>query len=574
MPAVDVSDLVVRYGDLVAVDGVSFTASAGEVVALLGPNGAGKTSTIEALEGYRRPASGRVRVLGLDPRSQRAALAPSIGVMLQRGGVYPAMGALDVVRLFASYHADPEGPEALLERVGLTSVARTRWRRLSGGEQQRLSLALALVGKPSVAFLDEPTAGVDPAGRRAIRAVIAGLRDRGACVLLATHELDEAERLADRVVIVDGGRVVAAGTPAQLASSMGDRRVIRFAAPAGLDAASLGAALGAPVTEERPGDYRADAEPTPAAVARLTAWLAEHDLALGELHTGRPTLEEVFLGLTGPGASPAVPAPEAVAAAPVDGAATDDVPPPPEQGGTLRRLAAQARAEVAMTLRRGESVLLALGIPVLLLVFFSVVDVLPTGTDDPVDFLAPGILALAVMSTAMVGLAIATGFEREYLVLKRLGTTPLRRGELLAAKTAAVLAVEAVQVAVLLPVALALGWSPGGDALLALVAVLLATVGFAGAGLLMAGTLPAMTTLAAANGAYLVLLLLGGMVVPVDRLPAALGVVARALPAAALSDALHGALAAGASVPGRAWAVLAAWAVAAPAAAAATFRWE
>lgn len=227
-----------------------------------------------------------------------------------------------------------------------------------------------------------------------------------------------------------------------------------------------------------------------------------------------------------------------------------------------------------MTLRRGESVLLALGIPVLLLVFFSVVDVLPTGTADPVDFLAPGILALAVMSTAMVGLAIATGFEREYLVLKRLGTTPLRRGELLAAKTAAVLAVEAVQVAVLLPVALALGWSPGGDALLALAAVLLATVGFAGAGLLMAGTLPAMTTLAAANGAYLVLLLLGGMVVPVERLPTALGAVARALPAAALSDALHGALAAGASVPGRAWAVLAAWAVAAPAAAAATFRWE
>ena len=571
MPAVVVSDLVVRYGDLVAVDGVSFTASAGEVVALLGPNGAGKTSTIEVVEGYRRPASGRVRVLGLDPLSQRVALAPSIGVMLQRGGVYPAMGALDVVRLFASYHADPEDPEALLDRVGLTSVAQTRWRRLSGGEQQRLSLALALVGKPSVAFLDEPTAGVDPAGRRAVRAVITDLRDRGSCVVLATHELDEAERLADRVVIVDRGRVAAAGTPAELASSMDDRRLIRFAAPAGLDTASLGAAVGAPVAEEQPGNYRADAEPTPAAVARLTAWLAEHDLPLGELRTGRPTLEEVFLGLTGPDAPPPVPAPAAAAGAPVE---DDAAAAPPAQGGTLRRLGAQARAEVVMTLRRGESVLLALGIPVLLLVFFSVVDVLPTDTDDPVDFLAPGILALAVMSTAMVGLAIATGFEREYLVLKRLGTTPLRRGELLAAKTAAVLAVEAVQVAVLLPVALALGWSPGGDAVLALVAVLLATVGFTGAGLLMAGTLPAMTTLAAANGVYLVLLLLGGMVVPLDRLPAALRAVARALPSAALSDALHGALAAGASVPGRAWAVLAAWAVIAPAAAAATFRWE
>ncbi|HUR18721.1 MAG TPA: ABC transporter permease [Acidimicrobiales bacterium] len=240
----------------------------------------------------------------------------------------------------------------------------------------------------------------------------------------------------------------------------------------------------------------------------------------------------------------------------------------------MSRLAAQSRAEVTMTLRRGESVLLALGIPVVLLVFFSVVDVLPTGTDDPVEFLAPGILALAVMSTAMVGLGIATGFERQYLVLKRLGSTPLRRGELLAAKTAAVLAVEIVQVAVLVPVALALGWDANGSALPALAAVVLATVGFAGLGMLMAGTLRAEVTLAAANGLYLVLLLLGGMVVPIGKLPGGLRAVARALPAGALSDALHGALAPVASVPGRAWIVLAAWAVAAPVAAALTFRWE
>ncbi|HVE47221.1 MAG TPA: ABC transporter permease [Acidimicrobiales bacterium] len=240
----------------------------------------------------------------------------------------------------------------------------------------------------------------------------------------------------------------------------------------------------------------------------------------------------------------------------------------------MSRVTAQARAEVRMTLRRGESVLLALGIPVLLLVFFSLVDVLPTGTEDPVDFLAPGILALAVMSTAMVGLGIATGFERQYLVLKRLGSTPLRRGELLAAKTVAVLAVEAVQVAVLVPVALALGWNAEGNAVLALGAVILATAGFAGLGMLMAGALKAEVTLAAANGLYLVLLLLGGIVVPISRLPDALRAVARALPAGALSDALHGALAPAASVPGRAWVVLALWAVAAPVAAAVTFRWE
>ena len=576
MAAVEISDLVVRYGDVTAVDRLTFRASAGEVVALLGPNGAGKTTTIETLEGYHRPTSGMVRVLGLDPVASRTALTPHIGVMLQRGGVYPAMSALDAVRLFSTYYADPEDPEALLERVGLGAVARTRWRRLSGGEQQRLSLALALVGKPSVAFLDEPTAGVDPAGRLAIRGVITDLRDKGVCVLLATHELDEAQRLADRVVIVDKGRLVASGTTAELMAG-GDERRIRFSAPAGLDTAALGGALAAAVAETAPGEYLADAEPTPATVARLTAWLAEHDLALADLRTGRQTLEEAFLRLTGPdaaGVDPPSPDPVAVTTASDSASAETATAPPAPEKSTLGRLVAQTRAEVAMTLRRGESVLLALGIPVLLLVFFSLVDVLPTGTDEPVDFLAPGILALAVMSTAMVGLAIATGFEREYLVLKRLGTTPLRRGELLAAKTAGVLSVLAVQLAVLLPVALLLGWRPAGDAVLAVAAVLLATVGFAGLGLAMAGVLPAMTTLAAANGLYMVLLLLGGMVIPVTRLPRALRAVARALPAGALSDALHGALAAGSSVPPRAWVVLALWAVVAPTLAALTFRWE
>ena len=585
MAAVEVRDLVVRYGGLTAVDHLSFQASAGEVVALLGPNGAGKTTTIETLEGYRQPSAGAVRVLGLDPARDRARLVPHIGVMLQRGGVYPAMSARDAVRLFASYYAGAEDPGAVLERVGLTGVAGTPWRRLSGGEQQRLSLALALVGRPRVAFLDEPTAGVDPNGRLAVRQVISELRDQGACVLLATHELEEAGRLADTVVIVDQGRLVAEGSPAELTAGGGERR-IRFTTRAGIDTVGLGAALGGAVTEEGPGEYRTDTEPTPAAVARLTAWLAEHDLVLDDLRTGRQTLEDAFLRLTGPGAVPAgdrEPTPTGDSAAPADrcgkrGRSTPDpaAPGPSAVPGrrTGARLAAQTRAEATMTLRRGESLLLALGIPVLLLVFFSLVDVLPTGTDDPVDFLAPGIVALAVMSTAMVGLAISTGFEREYQVLKRLGTTPLRRGELLAAKTGAVLAVLAIQVAVLLPVALALGWRPEGDAVVAVVAVLLATVAFAGAGLLMAGALPAMTTLAAANGLYVVLLLLGGMVVPLDRLPGALRTVARALPAAALSDALHGALAAGASVPGRSWVVLGLWAVAAPAAAAVTFRWE
>lgn len=298
MPSIDVSGLVVRYAaGVVAVDGLTFAAQAGEVVALLGPNGAGKTTTVETLEGYKSPTSGTVRVLGLDPVADHAKLTPRIGVMLQKGGVYPGIRPVEALRLFASFYDSPDDPAQLLDRLGLTAVARTPWRRLSGGEQQRMSLALALVGRPEVAFLDEPTAGVDVAGRQVIREVIAELRARGCCVLLATHELDEAERVADRVVIVDHGRLLAEGTPAALMSST-VRTTIDFGAPAGLDTAALSAALGAPVAETRPGEYSVATEPAPATVAKLTAWLAEHDLRLGDLRAGRQSLEDVFLRLT------------------------------------------------------------------------------------------------------------------------------------------------------------------------------------------------------------------------------------------------------------------------------------
>ncbi len=237
---------------------------------------------------------------------------------------------------------------------------------------------------------------------------------------------------------------------------------------------------------------------------------------------------------------------------------------------------AQARTELTLTLRRGESVLLTLGIPVMLLVFFSLVDVLPTpsGVEDPIDFLAPGIIALALMSSAMVNVAIATGFERQYQVLKRLGATPLGRPRLLAAKTTAVLAIELVQLVVLVPVSLLLGWEPEATWLGFVVVAVLGTVGFAGLGFLMAGTLRAEITLALANGLYLVLLLLGGMIIPLSELPAPLETFAKLLPAAALAAGVDGTLTAGAAVPGWAWAVLVLWAVAAPVAAALTFRWE
>ncbi len=297
-PAIEVRDLVVRYGKTIAVNRISFEARAGQVIALLGPNGAGKTSTIETLEGYRRPTVGSVRVLGLNPIKDHRALTKRIGVMLQRGGVYPAMSPREAVRLFASYYDESDEPEGVLYRVGLTSVATTPWRRLSGGEQQRLSLALALVGRPWVAFLDEPTAGVDPQGRLAIREVINDLRSAGSCVLLTTHEMSEAERLADRIIILDYGCIVADGTTSELMTKEGGKG-IRFGAPAGLDTLALGAALAATVDEEWPGEYLVHAEAKPANIAALTAWLAEKDLALADLRAGRERLEDVFLRLTG-----------------------------------------------------------------------------------------------------------------------------------------------------------------------------------------------------------------------------------------------------------------------------------
>lgn len=241
-----------------------------------------------------------------------------------------------------------------------------------------------------------------------------------------------------------------------------------------------------------------------------------------------------------------------------------------------RALTAQTRTEVALTLRRGESVLLTLGIPVVLLIFFSLADVLPLpdGMTDSVDFLFPGVLALAVMSAAMVGPAIATGFEREYGVLKRLAVTPLGRPALITAKIVAVLAVEVVQVAVLTVVAVFLGWdSHGAHPLTALAAVLVGTVAFAGLGLLLGGTLPGLTVLAAANGLYVLLLLVGGMIFPLESLPGWLQGLSRLLPPASLADLLHGALEPGGHVPVRAWIVLAAWAVAGPAVAARWFKW-
>lgn len=241
----------------------------------------------------------------------------------------------------------------------------------------------------------------------------------------------------------------------------------------------------------------------------------------------------------------------------------------------IRKLAAQTGAELAITLRRGESLLVTLGIPVVVLVFLSEIHLLPTGPGKPVAFLAPGMLALAVMGTALVNLSIATGFERGYGVLKRLGATPLGRPTLLAAKLAAVVAVEILQAVILVAVGIGLGWHPSAVGTAAAAGViLLATAGLGGIGLILAGVLRPEANLAAANGLWLVLLLVSGMLAPLSKLPTALADVARLLPSAALADALHRSLSTAGPVTATSWAVLAAWAVAAPLVAALTFRWE
>ena len=296
--AVVVEDLVIRYGELTAVDGVTFSAETGRVTVVLGPNGAGKTSTIEHLEGYRRAASGRSSVLGMDPIDQHAELTRRVGIMLQQGGIPTGIRPAEVLRQYAGFFDDPVDPDELLGMVGLGERRRTTYRRLSGGEQQRLSLALALVGRPRCVFLDEPTAGVDLEGRDLIRSVLDGLRDDGVTVLVTTHDLDEAERLADHVVIIDRGRVVAEGAPATLMASAPSDHLL-FGAPPDLDVAALGAELGATVTQVRRGEYRVDTAPTPTAVAALTAWLARHDLPLADLRAERQRLDDVFRRLTG-----------------------------------------------------------------------------------------------------------------------------------------------------------------------------------------------------------------------------------------------------------------------------------
>jgi ABC-2 type transport system ATP-binding protein len=298
--AVEVSELVKSYGSQRAVAGISFTIARGRLLALLGTNGAGKTTTIEICEGFRRPDAGGVRVLGLDPIADASALRPRVGVMLQDGvGGYTGATAREMLALFASYCAHPLPIQQLIDELGLGEVVGTPVKRLSGGQQQRLSLAMALVGRPELLFLDEPTTGMDPHARRATWEIIRRLKADGVSVVLTTHYLDEAEQLADDVVVLHEGRIAGHGSPAELTRSEGVGTV-RFSASPGLAVGELAGALppGAKVTEERAGHYLIEAEVTPILLAATTGWCAERGVLAEGLTVQRRSLEDVFLTLT------------------------------------------------------------------------------------------------------------------------------------------------------------------------------------------------------------------------------------------------------------------------------------
>ena len=295
MPAIKVRELCKSYGDLSAVDRVSFQVGSGELVALLGHNGAGKTTTVEILEGHRHRDSGDVSVLGLDPESGGRSLRRRIGIVLQEAGFGGTITVVEALELYASFWSDPRPTDELLDVVGLATKRDARITTLSGGQRRRLDLALSLVGRPQVLFLDEPTTGLDPVARREAWQLIHQLRGEGAAVLLTTHYMDEAEQLADRVIVMAHGRLVAEGTTAQLAGRLGARAVITFRLPDGVAAGELPHVSGQvevldPVIEVRTARPTEDLQV-------LTGWALDHDTYLGTLAVTRPRLEDVYLEL-------------------------------------------------------------------------------------------------------------------------------------------------------------------------------------------------------------------------------------------------------------------------------------
>lgn len=292
------SNVTKTFGSKTAVNDLSFHLEYGELLCVLGPNGAGKTTTIEMCEGFNKPTSGSIRVLGLNPVTEPDQVRARVGIMLQDGGSYSGLKTREMLALSASYSVDPLDPNWLMSILGLEGVANTSYRRLSGGQKQRLSLALAIIGRPELVFLDEPTAGMDAQSRLAVWELINALKSDGVAIILTTHLMDEAEALADRVLILDHGEIVAQGNPAQLMNQHYTQQ-ISFNTTHAIDENKFLKRTGWTPRTTRPLHYVLEVEATPATFASIAQELEAQDVTLVELQSSRANLEEVFLDLTG-----------------------------------------------------------------------------------------------------------------------------------------------------------------------------------------------------------------------------------------------------------------------------------
>jgi ABC-2 type transport system ATP-binding protein len=294
---IEVQNLHKNYGETVAVDDVSFTVEEGEIFGILGPNGAGKTTTVECVEGLRTPDQGQISVLGLDPRRDRAELTQRLGVQLQDSQLPDKLRVTEALELYSSFYRRPADWRALLDTLGLTGKSKTPFKKLSGGQKQRLSIALALVGSPKVAVLDELTTGLDPQARRDTWDLIEGVRSSGVTIVLVTHFMEEAERLCDRVALIDSGRIVALDTPAALAERVETEQRIQFRPSAPLDDRLL-TSLPDVTSVTRRGDVVV-VTGTSNALNAVTSVLARHQIEAQQLRVEQANLEDAFLALTG-----------------------------------------------------------------------------------------------------------------------------------------------------------------------------------------------------------------------------------------------------------------------------------
>ncbi|MEV5710724.1 ABC transporter ATP-binding protein [Actinoallomurus sp. NPDC052274] len=297
MPVIDVRNLHKRYGAKVAVEDVSFAVEEGEIFGVLGPNGAGKTTTVECVAGLRAPDRGTVSVLGLDPRRDRVELTRRLGMQLQESRLPDKMKVREAVELYASFHDRPADPGRLIDELGLADQRDTRFGRLSGGQQQRVSIALALVGNPQVAILDELTTGLDPQARRDTWQLIEDVRDRGVTIVLVTHFMEEAERLCDRLAVIDGGRVIAVDTPAGLVSRVAPEQRVRFRPSSPLDDRLLQDLPEVRTVTKTGGQVVVTG--TDGLVQAVTSVLARNHIIAADLRVEQSSLDDAFIALTG-----------------------------------------------------------------------------------------------------------------------------------------------------------------------------------------------------------------------------------------------------------------------------------